>query len=360
MTVVVTDATNELIQGWFETLEIGPVELRNYPEPVCLHRVLRPTEAETRLEARSGARPPLLGRDAELAVLRGAWSRVAASGKRQVVSLTGEPGIGKSRLLEHLIATAIASGGAHVTFACSRLQQESSLRPVAQALARFFSLSPRERGSDALSLDAIRRQLEQLGNRRDATEEAVPIYGWLLGVRSAVDLEPEELRRKTFDAVIDLLEAMSMRSPLVLCVDDADSADPSTVELLQTLLTRPGKPILVLLTGRGALPELPGAGELLELTRLSAGDATALVRAVAPRSRTRSSSDSSPAPTASLTSWRSRPVQLKNRLTGWAARHWNSLCSWRPGSMSLAPGSSGCWGRSPSPVRGWGWMCSRG
>ena len=283
MTVVVTDATNELIQGWFETLEIGPVELRNYPEPVCLHRVLRPTEAETRLEARGGVRPPLLGRDAELAVLRAAWSRVAASGKRQVVSLTGEPGIGKSRLLEHLIATAIASGGAHVTFACSRLQQESSLRPVARALVRFFSLSPRERASDALSLDAIRRQLEQLGNRRVATEEAVPIYGWLLGVRSAVDLEPEELRRKTFDAVIDLLEAMSISSTLVLCVDDVDTADPSTVELLRTLLARPGTPMLVLLTGRGALPELPDPGEVLELTRLSAEDATALVRAVAPR-----------------------------------------------------------------------------
>ena len=148
---------------------------------------------------------------------------------------------------------------------------------------RFFSLSPRERASDALSLDAIRRQLEQLGNRRVATEEAVPIYGWLLGVRSAVDLEPEELRRKTFDAVIDLLEAMSISATLVLCVDDADTADPSTMELLQTLLARPGTPMLVLLTGRGALPELPGPGEMLELTRLSAEDATAVVRAVAPR-----------------------------------------------------------------------------
>ena len=121
-------------------------------------------------------------------------------------------------------------------------------------MARFFSLSPRERDSDALSLDAIRRQLEQLANRRVATEEAVPIYGWLLGVRSAVDLEPEELRRKTFDAVIDLLEAMSISSTLVLCVDDVDTADPSTVELLRALLARPATPMLVVLTGRGAAP----------------------------------------------------------------------------------------------------------
>ena len=174
MTVRVTEATNELIQGWFETSPVGPVELRNYPEPVSLHRVLGPTEAETRLEARAGVRPPLLGRGVELAALREAWSRVAATGDRRVVSLTGEPGIGKSRLVEHLTATAVASGAAHVTFACSRLHQDSSLRPVARALARFFSLSPQERDSDALSLDAIRRQLGQLGNRRRGDRGGCP------------------------------------------------------------------------------------------------------------------------------------------------------------------------------------------
>ncbi len=282
MTVRVTDATNELIQGWFDTSPVGPVDLRNYPEPVHLHTVLGPTRAETRLEARGGASPPLLGRDAELAVLRAAWSRLVASGERQIISLAGEPGIGKSRLVEHLIATAIASGGSHVTFACSRLHQESSLRPVARALARFFSLSVRERDSDALSLDAIRRQLEQLANRRLTTEEVVPIYGWLLGVRSAVDLEPEDLRRKTFGAVIDLLEAIAVSSRLVLCVEDVDTADPSTLELLRALLERPATPMLVVLTAREPLPELAGAGELLELTGVTGAAAEELVRAVAP------------------------------------------------------------------------------
>jgi class 3 adenylate cyclase/tetratricopeptide (TPR) repeat protein len=282
MTVRVTEATNQLIQGWFETVPVGPVDLRNYPEPVGLHRVLGPTEAETRLEARAGVRPPLLGRGVELAALREAWSRVAATGDRRVVSLTGEPGIGKSRLVEHLTATAVASGAAHVTFACSRLHQDSSLRPVARALARFFSLSPQERSSDALSLDAIRRQLGQLGNRRLATEEAAAIYGWLLGVRSAVDLEPEDLRRKAFDAVIDLLEAMSISSQLVLCVEDADTADPSTEELLRALLARPTTPMLVVLSGRGQLPDFAGPGEELRLTGLPGDEAAALVHAVAP------------------------------------------------------------------------------
>jgi DNA-binding NtrC family response regulator len=126
MTARVTDATNALVQGWFETVPVGPVDLRNYPEPVGLHRVIGPTRAETRLEARGGARPPLLGREAELAVLRTAWSDVVATGERRVVSLTGEAGIGKSRLVEHLIATATASGGAHVNLACARLHQDSA------------------------------------------------------------------------------------------------------------------------------------------------------------------------------------------------------------------------------------------
>jgi class 3 adenylate cyclase/tetratricopeptide (TPR) repeat protein len=283
MTVRVTDATNELIQGWFETVPVGPVELRNYPEPVALHRVLGPTEAETRLEARAGARPPLLGREAELEALRAGWGR-AASGERQAVSLVGEPGVGKSRLVEHLIATATASGGASVTLACSRLHRESALRPVARALGRFFRLSPQERDSDALALDAIRRRLGQLGNRRIATEDAVPIYGWLLGVRSAVDLEPEALRQKTFEAVIDLLEAMAIGSQLLLCVDDADTADPSTVALLRALLARPSAPMLVVLTSRQPLPvELAGSAEVLRLAGLSGEDAGALVRAVAPK-----------------------------------------------------------------------------
>jgi class 3 adenylate cyclase/tetratricopeptide (TPR) repeat protein len=284
MTVRVTDATNELIQGWFETVPVGPVELRNYPEPVSLHRVLGPTEAETRLEARAAARPPLLGREAELGVLRERWGRVAANGERQTVSLVGEPGIGKSRLLEHLIATATASGAASVTFACSRLHRESSLRPVVRALGRFFRLSPIDRDSDALALDAIRRQLEQLGNRRLATESAAPIYGWLLGIKSAVDLEPGELRQRTFEAVIDLLEAMAIGSQLVLCVDDVDTADPSTIELLQTLLARPSTPMLVVLTSRRPLsPGLADAADVLTLTGLGDEDAAALVQAVAPR-----------------------------------------------------------------------------
>jgi class 3 adenylate cyclase/tetratricopeptide (TPR) repeat protein len=281
MTIRVTDATHKLIEGWFETERVGEVELRNYPRPIGLHVVVRPTDAETRLEARVRARPSLVNRDEELAVMRAAWNRVAG-GDRQLLSITGEAGIGKSRLVEHIVATAVATGAAQLTLACTQLHRESPLRPVARALSRFFRVFPQEGGSDALWLDAIRTRLEQLPGLRLPADRLVPIYGWLLGIRSAVDLEPEELRRQSFGAVIDLLEAMAKSSTLVLAIEDADTADPSTVALIRALLDRPALPMLVMLTSREGVAWLEAPDHTVELSTLHTVDAAELVRSLAP------------------------------------------------------------------------------
>jgi hypothetical protein len=223
----------------------------------------------------------LVNRDRELAAMRAAWNRVVG-GERQVVSITGEPGIGKSRLVEHMIATAAATGASQVTLACSQLHRDSPLRPVARALRRFFRVFPDKGGGDALWLEAIRSRLEQLPNVAGANGNLVPIYGWLLGIRSAVDLEPEQLRRQAFDAVIELLEAMARSSVLVLSVEDADAADPSTVELIDALLRRPALPMLVTLTSRTPVSWAKDADHALELATLRSGHAAELVRSLAP------------------------------------------------------------------------------
>ncbi len=282
MTIRVTDSTRGLIEGWFETEPIGVVELRNYPRPVGLHVVARPTEAETRLEARISGRPELVNRVGELGKLRAAWNAVAdaEAGERRVVSIFGDPGIGKSRLVEHVAATAVAAGASHMTLACSSLHRHSPLRPLVRALSRFFRVFPHEGGSEAMWLDAIEWRLGQLPGRQLPSERAVPVYGWLLGIRSALDLQPEELRRESFDAVIDLLEAMAGTSMLVLCVEDIDAADPSTAELVQTLLARDPTSMFVILTSRGPLPWLDRADDVLELEALAPGHAAALVRSV--------------------------------------------------------------------------------
>ena len=282
MTIRVTDATQRLIQGWFETTPIGEVELRNYPRPVGLHRVTQPTEADTRLEANARPRPLLVNRERELGVMRSAWNHVAASGQRRVVSIVGEGGIGKSRLAEHMLATAVASGASHVTLACSAVHRDSPLRPVARAVSRIFRVFPREGGNQELWVDAIHRRLEQLPGRTVPTEEAVPIISWLLGIRGALDLEPDELRRRAFDVLLDLFSAMASGPLVVLSVEDVDNADPSTIEFLTELLTRENLTMLVILTGRRVVSALAEPDDLLELTGLHSDHAKALARLVGP------------------------------------------------------------------------------
>jgi class 3 adenylate cyclase/tetratricopeptide (TPR) repeat protein len=281
MTVRVTGATHQLIEGWFETERVGTVKLRNYPAPVVLHHVVRPSDAQTRAEARRLPCPPLLGRDRELGLLRAAWERVR-NGERQVVTLTGEAGIGKSRIVEQLVGTATATGALHLTFVCSPVHAVSPLRPVAAAVARFFDISAQTGGGAEGSLDTIRERLAQLPDRRTPIERALPLYGSLLGIGPTPDLHPEELRRQTFDALVDLFHAMARSASLLLCAEDIDTADPSTVELLRALLDQPPAPMLVLLTGRQPLPSLGTADAALELEGLSMSDAAAVVRSVVP------------------------------------------------------------------------------
>ncbi|HEX6389384.1 MAG TPA: AAA family ATPase, partial [Solirubrobacteraceae bacterium] len=283
MTVLVTEATRNLTAGWFITEPIGTVPLRNYPRPVQLHRVHGPTDAESRLEASVRERPALVDRQAELARLRAAVAHVERHAERRVVGLVGPPGIGKSRLADHIRGTAMGAGATPVAITCSNLQRSSPLRPVARALRRIFRLPPRDQVSDEDAIAAIRAHLAELPNRRTPTDDAVALYAWLLARGPAPELEPDVLRKRAFDAVVDLFEALASTAMLVVNVDDVDAGDPSTIELLAALLARPrDTAMLVVLTGRGPLPPELVLDEEIALTGLPAGDAAALARAVGP------------------------------------------------------------------------------
>ena len=282
MTIRITEATNALITGWFETVPIGEVNLRNYPRQVALHQVLQQSEADTRIEANVRPRPLLVNRERELSIMRTAWNNVIAERERHIVSIVGDGGIGKSRLAEHMLATAVASGASHLTLACSAVHRDSPLRPVARAVGRMFRAFPNEGGNEELWVDAIRRRLEQLPGRTIPAEEAVPIISWLLGIRDAIDVEPEELRRREFDVLLDLFTAMASESLVVLSVEDVDSADPSTLEFLGALLQRNGLMMLVLLTGRRRVTGLPEPDDVLELGGLNRSHAAMLARLVGP------------------------------------------------------------------------------
>lgn len=280
MTVRITEATHRLVEGWFATEPAGTIELRNYPLPVTLHRVVGPTSARTRLEARQ-LQPPLLGRGEEQQRLTEAWTR-ATGGTRQLVTIGGEAGIGKSRLVERLAATATATGGQVLMLICTRLHAVSPLRPVADALARFFGLATDGDDGGRPPLEPLRDKLTALPGLQVPVERSLPLLGALLGIAPAPDMRPEDVRRQTFDLLVDLLVALAADAPLLVCVEDADTADPSTVQLLGALAEHASAPLLLVLTGRTQLPAPCDADDTIELEGLAADHAERLVRHVAP------------------------------------------------------------------------------
>ncbi|HKA53517.1 MAG TPA: adenylate/guanylate cyclase domain-containing protein, partial [Candidatus Binatia bacterium] len=129
-TVVISEATARLVQGLFECQDRGPQALKGVSTPVPVFRVLRESEAQSRFEAsvKTGL-TPLVGREEELGLLRRRWEQ-AKVGEGQAVLLSGEPGIGKSRLVQTLKEHASAEGATRIEFRCSAYHQNSAFYPI--------------------------------------------------------------------------------------------------------------------------------------------------------------------------------------------------------------------------------------
>ena len=139
--VVISTATYRLIEGLFATEERGQPELKGVATPLTLYRVSKESDAHSRFEVvvRKGL-TPLIGREHEIGLLRERWERVK-DGAGQVVLLSGEPGIGKSRLVEALKETVEREGARCLELRCSPYTQNSALQPVIEYLQRAAEVS---------------------------------------------------------------------------------------------------------------------------------------------------------------------------------------------------------------------------
>jgi class 3 adenylate cyclase len=175
--VVISQATRRLVGGLFELVDLGPVRLKGFAEPLSAFRVQAEGRAEGRFEARHTAGlTPLVGREEEIALLLRRWEQ-ARDSEGQVVLLSGEPGIGKSRIVREVHERIAASPHLRLTNQCSPYHQTSPLRPVVEYVehaAGFARDDPAETKLDKLEF--------LLARGTDKLEEVVPLIAALVGI----------------------------------------------------------------------------------------------------------------------------------------------------------------------------------
>jgi len=234
--VVMSADTARLVRGLFVTEDLGSFTLKGIAHPVVAHRVIRPSGVRSRLEvAVTAGLTPLIGREQDLAVLLDRWDRVG-EGSGQVVLVSGEAGIGKSRLVRAFAERLAEERHTWLEFRGSPHHTNSAFHPLIEVLRTGLRFSPEERTEDQIAW--IERAIDLGGIDR---ETVVPLLAKLLALPlperyTPLELGPEEQRRRTLGALVGWLRSLATLQQTVLLVEDLHWCDPSTLELLGRLI----------------------------------------------------------------------------------------------------------------------------
>jgi len=276
-TVVASAATIALVEGRFTVTALGPLQLRGVPGTVDGFQVHGATAARSRLRATRDRRSPLVGRAGEIDVLGRLWEQVR-SGHGAAVLLTGEPGVGKSRLALQVHEQVEADDPLWLESSCSSYTRMSVLRPVIDLVEE--ALDFRSDPDPVHRLERIRSELSGAGvDVADADE----LIATLLGIPSASTRTiSSELRLdRTIEALVTWVVALSRERPLVLLVEDLHWCDPTTLDAIDRLLGAVADaPVLILLTARPEFTpawENPGVMTTVTLDPLADADVRELV-----------------------------------------------------------------------------------
>jgi class 3 adenylate cyclase/predicted ATPase len=279
-TVVISITTYQLVQGFFVCQDLGTPPLKGVATPLQVYRVHGERAAESRFEAgRTTGLTPLIGRDEELGLILRRWAQ-ARAGEGQVVLLTGEPGIGKSRLLEAVHERLTAEPHLQLLYQCSPYHTNSAFYPIIVQLARtahFESGDP-----PAQQLDKLEALLAQATPR---VGEVAPLVAALLALPAddrypPLALSPARQKAQTIAALIDHITGLSRRQPVLCLVEDAHWCDPTTLEVLEQLVHRlPELRVLVIIASRPefAVPWTAAHTTTLTLTRLGQAQIASMV-----------------------------------------------------------------------------------
>ena len=248
--VVIAASTRQLVGNLFDCKDLGQMTLNGFSEPIPAWRVLAPSGIENRFEALRTATTPLIGRDEELELLPRRW-RQSAHGEGRVVLLSGEPGIGKSRLAVELQKHLQSELHAHLRYFCSPHHQDSALYPIISQLQQAAGF--RRDDTARQRLDKLEAVLLQ---SRNNLEEAAALIADLLAVSSdnrypALDLTPQKRKEKTLWALLAQLKGLAAREPVLTVFEDVHWIDPTSLELLDMMVDRvPTLPVLLVIAFR--------------------------------------------------------------------------------------------------------------
>ncbi|HEY7299429.1 MAG TPA: AAA family ATPase [Xanthobacteraceae bacterium] len=281
-TVVLSGATRRLLGDLFELMKLAPSTLKGFPEPVQAWRALGEGHAESRFEALHGTRLiPLVGRGEELELVLSRW-RQAKEGGGQVVLISGEPGIGKSRLVLALRERLHGEPKATVNYACSPHHVHSALSPFVAQLERSAGLSSMHSGEARLNrLESLLREI-----MTEPGDAVVAIFAELLGIPTAIPeaiaaMSPVQKKGLLFRTLLAQVEGLAARGTVLIVLEDAHWLDPTSRELFDQIVDRLQRlPVLLVVTFRPDLSP-PWIGfphvTLLTLNRLGKAQARSLV-----------------------------------------------------------------------------------